>query len=147
MFPLQRYSETHGIHRKLPLYRNVFFFFFSDCLQYFIFVFSTLNVRYHVCIYVHACKCLCVFDVYFCLVFSELLDLRFGGWSLILSHSWLVFLQIILLFYFLSLFWNSNDTHIRPFDIISQFLVALFFSLPHSFFFFFSLSFRLGDFY
>lgn len=120
--------------------------FFSDRLQDFLFVFSTLNVRYQVYICVHACMFVCGL-LFISVSVLWAIGSEGWGWSLILSHSWLVFLQIILLFQFLPLFWNSSDTHTRPFDIISQSWLLCSFSPLIPFFFFFALSFRLGDFY
>lgn len=120
-----------------------FFFLTAFRISY---LFSALWMWDTRCVYVFMPASVCVFCYLFLFSVLWAIGSEVWGWSLILSHSWLVFLQIILL-YFLLLFWNSSDTHISPFDIISQFLVALFFFLPHSFFFFFALSFRLGDFY
>ena len=130
MFHLQRYSETHVTYRELSLYRNM-------SLSLFFWPPSALWMWDTRCVYVFMPASVCMFCYLFLFSVLWAIGSEVWGWSLILSHSWLVFLQIILLLYFLPLFWNSSDTHIKDhFDIISQFLVALFFFLPHSFFFF-----------
>lgn len=115
-----------------------FFFLTAFRISY---LFSALWMWDTRCVYVFMPASVCVFCYLFLFSVLWAIGSEVWGWSLILSHSWLVFLQIILL-YFLLLFWNSSDTHISPFDIISQFLVALFFFLPHSFFFFFCFVFQ-----